>query len=81
MSSSAKIDNRKKYILILGKGPTQRLEHTLSAEKLYSINFANEKTKFCLCLHYNGANIYLLMVQKLSNLKQKILKLICMNYA
>ena len=38
MSSSTKIDNRKKYILILGKGPTQELEHTLSAEKLYSIN-------------------------------------------
>ena len=26
MSSSTKIDNRKKYILILGKGPTQGLE-------------------------------------------------------
>ena len=33
MSSSTKIDNRKKYILVLGKGPTQGLEHTLSAEK------------------------------------------------
>ena len=33
MSSSSKIDNRKKDILILGKGPTQGLEHTLSAEK------------------------------------------------
>ena len=42
MSSSTKIDNRKKEILILGKGPTQRLESTLSVEKLYSINF-NEK--------------------------------------
>ena len=39
MSSSAKIDNRKKNILILGKGPTQGLEHTLSTEKTYSINF------------------------------------------
>ena len=28
MSSSTKIDNRKKYILILGKGPTHGLEHT-----------------------------------------------------
>ena len=35
MSSSAKIDNRKKDLLILGKGPTQGLEHTLSAEKMY----------------------------------------------
>ena len=29
MTSSAKIDNRKKDILILGKDPTQGLEHTL----------------------------------------------------
>ena len=33
MSSSTKIDNRKKDILILVKGPTQALEHALSAEK------------------------------------------------
>ena len=59
MSSSSKIDNRRKDILILGKGPTQGLEHTLSAEKLYSINFTKENTKFCLSLHYNGANSYL----------------------
>ena len=32
MSSSSKFDTRKKDILILGKGPTQGLEHTLSAE-------------------------------------------------
>ena len=31
MSSTAKIDNRKKDILNLGKDPTQGLEHTLSA--------------------------------------------------
>ena len=35
MSSSSHIDNKEKDILILGKGPTQRLEHTLAAEKLY----------------------------------------------
>ena len=35
MNSSTKIDNMKKDILILGKGPTQVLEHTLSAEKMY----------------------------------------------
>ena len=28
MSSSTKIDNKKKDILILGKGPTQGLERT-----------------------------------------------------
>ena len=33
MSSSIRIDNGEKDILILGKSPTQGLEHTLSAEK------------------------------------------------
>ena len=46
MSSSTKIDNRKKDILILGKGPTQGLESTLSAEKMYSINFAKKIQNF-----------------------------------
>ena len=59
MSSTTKIDNRKKDILILGKVPTQGLEHTLSVEKMYSINFTKENTKFYLSLHYNGANSYL----------------------
>ena len=59
MSFSAHIDNKKKDILVLGKGPTQRLRHTLTAEKMYKINFTMTKKKFCLSLHYNGANIYL----------------------
>ena len=46
-------------MLILGKGQTQGLEHTLSAEKLDSINFTKENTKFCLSLHCNGADSYL----------------------
>ena len=50
MSSSSKIDNRIKDILILGKGPTQGLEHTLNAEKLYWINFTKKNRKFCLSL-------------------------------
>ena len=62
MSSSTKIGNRKKDELIIGKGPTQGLEHTLSAEKVHSINFTENNKKVCLSLHYNGANIYLLMV-------------------
>ena len=59
MISSTKIDNRKKNILILGKGPTQGLEHTMSAEKMYSINFIENNEKYCLSLHYNGPNSYL----------------------
>ena len=58
-SSSAHIDNKKKDISVLGKGPTQGLEHTLTAEKMYSISFTVTKKKFCLSLHYNGANSYL----------------------
>ena len=59
MNSSTKIDNRKKDISILGKGATQELEHTLSAEKIYSINFTEHNKKFCLSLHYDAANSYL----------------------
>ena len=33
MSSPAHIDNKKKDILVLGKGPTQGLEHAFTAEK------------------------------------------------
>ena len=33
MSFSSHIDSKKKDILVLGKGPTQGLEHTLIAEK------------------------------------------------
>ena len=38
MSSSTHIDNKRIDILVLRKGPTQGLEHTLTAEKMYSIN-------------------------------------------
>ena len=82
-SSSTKIDNKKKDILILGKGPTQGLgEHSLSAEKMYSINFTKVNTKFCLSLHYIEQTVTcLLMVQKFVNLQQKILKLFQIIYA
>ena len=60
MNSSSHTDNKGKDTLIPGKGPTQGLgEHSLSAEKTYSINFTKVNTKFCLSLHYNGANSYL----------------------
>ena len=59
MSSSVHIDNKKKDILVLGRGPTQGLKSTLIAEKMYSINFTITKKKICLSLHYNGGNSYL----------------------
>ena len=59
MSTFIDIDNKGKDILVLGRGPTQGLESTLTSEKMYSINFTVTKKKFCLSLHYNGANSYL----------------------
>ena len=59
MSSSTKTDDMKKDVLILDKGPTQELEHTLRGEKMNLINFSNDQTKFCLSLRYDGANSYL----------------------
>ena len=67
MSLSTKIDDRKKYILILGKDLTQELEHTLSSAKMYSIDFIEQNKNLCLSLHYNEADSYLLMVQELLN--------------
>ena len=58
MSSSVHVDNKKKGILILGKGPTKGFEHILTAAKMYSINFTVTKNTFCLGLHYNGTEIY-----------------------
>ena len=46
MSSSPHIDIKKKDILVLGKGPTQRLESNLNTEKIYPINFTLTKKKF-----------------------------------
>ena len=48
MSSSSNIDNKKKDILIPGKGPREGLEHTLTAEKLYSIKFTKKIQNFVL---------------------------------
>ena len=59
LSSLTKIHSRRKDILVFGKGPTQGLENTLSAKKMYSINFTELNKKFCLSLHYNRANSYL----------------------
>ena len=60
MSSSVHVNSKKKYILILGENPRQRLDGTtLTAEK-NSINLTeNSKKKFCLNLHYNRENSYL----------------------
>ena len=43
MSTSIHIDNKRKDILALGRGPMQGLESTSTAEKMYSINFTVTK--------------------------------------
>ena len=73
MSHSVHVDNKKKDILILGKGSTQGLEHTLTAEKIYSISFTVSKKKACIMTEQIVT--YLSMAQKFTNLKEKILKL------
>ena len=59
MSSCRHIDNNKKSIFVLVFGATQGLGHTLTVEKMYSINFTEKNKKLCLGLHYNQANSYL----------------------
>ena len=57
--SSVHVNNKGKDILILGKGPAEGLgEHSLTAEKMDSVNFTDHRKKCCLSLH-NGANSYL----------------------
>ena len=71
---------RKKTVL--GRGPTQGLESTLTAEKMYSINFTVTKKTFCLSLHYDGENSYSLVnemnklcITEMYKFKAKILQL------
>ena len=65
MSSSVHVDNKGKDILIIGKGPTQGLgKHSLTAEKMYLINFTEHSKKFYLSLQYNGTNS---LIHKIGN--------------
>ena len=62
MSSTVHIGNKKKDILIFGKGQTQRLDNTaLYAKARYSINSSGTKRKLCLSLHYNMSNNFLVV--------------------
>ena len=56
----------RKKTLVLGKGPTQGLEHTLTAEKMYPINFTvTKKIVVYVCITMEQIATYLLMVKKL----------------
>ena len=56
MTSFVHVNNRTKNILVLGKGITEINEKPMDAEANYSINLSKSNTKFCLSLHYNGAD-------------------------
>ena len=50
-------NNRKKDILILGKGPADGLNDiAVTAEARYPISFSEQENKFYLSLHYKGNN-------------------------
>ena len=59
MISYVHIDNKKKDILILDKGPTQGLDDiALTAEAQNSINVLRWNRKFSLSLHCNGSSSF-----------------------
>ena len=65
MTSSVRIVNKKKYILILGFGLTRGLDDTtLTAEAQYLINFSKSHQKNCFSLHYNESNRFLFVNKK-----------------
>ena len=78
MSLSAHIDNKNKSkdILILGEGPTHRLDDTtLTAEAKYYVNFTRPRKRFAIKLNYYRSKSFLfVMLQKHINSKRKILK-------
>ena len=50
---------------MLSKGPTNDFNDSVSrAEKKFSINSSNAKTKFCSSLHYNGDDSDLFVTRK-----------------
>ena len=67
------IDNKKKYILVFGKGPTQELnDTTITVDAKYSIEYSRSQNKFCLVVSIMEATIfYSLMPQKCINSKQE----------
>ena len=64
-SSLPHADNRKNNFLVLGEGPTFKINGSFgSPEKTFSINLSKANTKFYLSLHYNADNTYLFVIFK-----------------
>ena len=77
MSSYEHIDNKKKDILVLGKGPSQGLEHEKCIQLILQKIMKNIVSA---CITVEQILTYLLMVQKFINLRQKILRLLQRHY-
>ena len=59
MSSSVRIYNKNKDILVLGEGPTQRLgDIALTEEAKYRFNCTQSEKRSVLNLHYNGSDSF-----------------------
>ena len=59
-SSSTHADNRKKDIIILGEGSTDKLDDTTkTTEAEYSVNITKSEKKIYLSLRYNEVNSFL----------------------
>ena len=60
MSLSAHVDDKKKYISVLGFDSTQGLnDDMLTVEAQYSINFLISNKNVCLIMHYKESNSFL----------------------
>ena len=75
MSSSVDFDNKRKYILVLGEGPTDGLDGTkLTAERCIQLTLLWLERNFVqVCIIMKQIVTYFLMAQKLLNSKLKIL--------
>ena len=52
-------DDKKKYILVLGEGHTDKLDDiAITAEPKYSVNIPNSRKKTCLSLYDSAANSF-----------------------
>ena len=77
MGSSVHVNNKQKYVIILGKSATQGLDDTrLSTEKKVFNQFYKSSNKFCFSLHYNGADSYIFVnVLAIHKYKAKVSKI------
>ena len=63
---------RKRYFNFWKKSSTRIIDTTLTAEAQYSVNCSRSNRTFCLRLHYNGSNNFLLVnTTKTNQFKEK----------